>query len=106
MLLRRDITPHTTDMALALQRWGGPADTKSVVADVRAAARQILTLHHDDFARMVEKLLLVGRPDAALKLVDALNPTEPRPFVLLAVRLVLWLAPAAIIGFILWLVLR
>lgn len=90
-MIRRDITPHTTDMAIAIASWHEQADTPRVVAAVLEAGRGIASLDHEAFARMVHKLLLVGRPEKAMTLVDALGAWEPRPLDLLALRLV-WLA--------------
>lgn len=107
MFLKRSITAPKTDMTIAIGSWRSDQDTARVVAEVRAAAAEIRSLSTDRFVSMVHKLLLVGHPDKAQRLVDALSNTEPTRLGLALIRIV-WLIIvalpiAALASIILWL---
>jgi hypothetical protein len=77
-----------------------------VVAEVRAAASEIRTLSADRFTSMVHTMLLMGYPNRAQRIVDALTDTEPTRLGLVLVRLlglvIITVPIAALAALILW----
>lgn len=106
MLLKRSIIDHKTNMTIAIGSWYRSADTDRVVAEVRAAASEVRTLDADFFTSMVRTMLLMGYPNRAQRIVDALEDTEPTRLGLVLFRclaaVVITVPIAALAALILW----
>ena len=108
-MLRRSIVGQKAAMVAAIMSYQGRDDIPRIVEAVRAEADEIHDLDTAQFARMVEKLLFVGNPERAVRLVGALGDTALTPaglLVLLAVSWVVRAIPVAAIVLLVWWVLR